>query len=261
MLKPSVSCRKCIISGGRADYSPEIMTTFGIEIFLGMKRKLLFHTGFWLVAVIVLGLIFKSGCSSYSVAFLYAAMILPAMLMASHLHRQLSFEDLWKGIWHSMCLCAAVLAAAYLGMGVCGWYLNKYTVGSIFMLNPVLLLFVIASCCLLEWVLEKHILAVAAQDDATADMVEFISERKKVEMEISRIKYIESNDSEVWVRCTGGESFRTKMNISRWESLLGERFERIHRSFLVNKDAITLSETTQVHLGEEVLPVSRKYRK
>lgn len=127
--------------------------------------------------------------------------------------------------------------------------------------GPVLLLFVIASCCLLEWVLEKHILAVAAQDDAAADMVEFISERKKVELEISRIKYIEYNDSEVWVRCTGGESSRTKMNISRWESLLGERFERIHRSFLVNKDAITLSETTQVHLGEEVLPVSRKYRK
>ena len=244
-----------------ADIYREIMTTFGEEFCLGMKRKILFHTGFWIVAVTVLALIFKSGCSSYGVAFLYAAMILPAMLMASHLHRQLSFEDLWRGAWHSMCLCAAVLAAAYLGMGVCGWFLKKYTVGSIFMLNPVLLLFVIASCCLLERVLEKHIFALAAQEEAAPEMVEFISERKKIELEISRIKYIESNDSEVWVRCTGGESYRTKMNISRWEALLGERFERIHRSFLVNKEAVTLSGTTEVHLGEEVLPVSRKYRK
>lgn len=226
-----------------------------------MKRKLLCEIGYWLGCVVVLGLVFKSGCSTWPVAFLYAVMILPAILLGNHMHRQLAFENFWKGFKHSLCLCGAVLAAAYLGMALCGWYLGKYSVGSIFMLNPVLLLLLIASFCLLFRVLEKRILAALAEDDAGEDDVEFISERKKVSLPVSQIRYIESNDAEVWVRCCDGESYRTKMNISRWEALLGPRFERIHRSFLVNKDAVTGWETTTVHLGEEVLPVSRKYRK
>lgn len=225
-----------------------------------MKKRLLSKIGFWLVAVIVLSLIFKSGCSTFAIAFLYSAMILPAMLLASHMHRQLSFENLWTGMWHSLCLCAAVLTAAYLGMGACGWYLGKYSVGSIFMLNPVLLLFVIASCCMLERVVEKYAYAGNPNAESIAQTVEFISERKKIEIEISRIKYIESNDTEVWVRCLDGESYRTKMNISRWEAVLGERFERVHRSYLVNKAVITGTEANQVHIGSEILPVSRKYK-
>lgn len=226
-----------------------------------MKRRLLYTTMYWLGCVLVLGLVFKSGCSTWSVAFLYAVMILPAMLLASHLHRQLSFEKLGKGVMHSICLCGAVLSAAYLGMAACGWYLGKYSVGGIFMLNPVLLLFLIASFCLLERVLEKRFLAAVEEDDAGAEDVEFISERKKVSLPVSHIRYIESNDAEVWVRCIGGNSYRTKMNISRWESLLGPRFVSIHRSFLVNKDAVTGWENTQVYLADDILPVSRKYRK
>ena len=122
-----------------------------------MKRKLLCEIGYWLGCVVVLGLVFKSGCSTWPVAFLYAVMILPAMLLGNHMHRQLAFENFWKGFNHSLCLCGAVLAAAYLGMALCGWYLGKYSVGSIFMLNPVLLLFLIASFCLLFRVLEKRI--------------------------------------------------------------------------------------------------------
>lgn len=226
-----------------------------------MKRSLLCEIGYWLGCVVVLGLVFKSGCSTWPVAFLYAVMILPAMLLASHMHRQLSFEKVGKGVMHSICLCGAVLSAAYLGMAVCGWYLGKYSVGGIFMLNPVLLLLIIASFCLLERVLEKRFMGQADDGESLPEVVEFISERKKVSLPVSHIRYIESNDAEVWVRCCDGESYRTKMNISRWEALLGPRFERIHRSFLVNKDAVTGWETASVHLGEEILPVSRKYRK
>ena len=47
--------------------------------------------------------------------------------------------------------------------------------------------------------------------------VEFISDRRRVRLETERISYLESNDSEVWIHTSTGESLRTKTKISQWE--------------------------------------------
>ena len=224
-----------------------------------MNRTIAFDIIFWIAGVLVISLIYMSGCDSFAVAFLYSSLMLPAMLMANILYKQISFENRMQGIKNAIWLGCAVVVTAYFGLCLSGWYLDKFAVGNIFMLNPVLIIFSIGSLCALNYLLREKIFKKKLEQEAE-ESVEFTSERRKISLQISKIKYIESNDSEVWVRCTGGESYRTKMNISRWEEFLSPKFVRVHRSFLVNKAHILSWEATQVHLPDEAIPISRKYR-
>lgn len=80
-------------------------------------------------------------------------------------------------------------------------------------------------------------------------------------LDASEILYVESLDTEVWVCATDNRKFRNKTGITQWENLLGEDFVRVHRSFVVKKDAIASVESELVKLqdGKEI-PVFRKYR-
>ena len=94
------------------------------------------------------------------------------------------------------------------------------------------------------------------------------------------ILYIESRDSEVLVFARDGRIYRNFTGITQWENLLGDGFLRIHRAFLVNISAVTLtspdaitvataspdtvtvadsSSSRQYPIVKE-LPVSRKYK-
>ena len=89
----------------------------------------------------------------------------------------------------------------------------------------------------------------------------FTSDYRKVTLDLSEIIYVESRDTEVWVYATEGRHYRNKTGISQWENLLGEDFIRVHRSFIVRKEAIqeTLSDSLTLADGTSI-PVSRKYR-
>jgi len=90
--------------------------------------------------------------------------------------------------------------------------------------------------------------------------VEFISDRRRVRLETERISYLESNDSEVWIHTSTGESLRTKTKISQWEQQLDDRFLRIHRSYIVNADRVARHTAGAVVVDDERSEVSRKYR-
>lgn len=90
--------------------------------------------------------------------------------------------------------------------------------------------------------------------------ITFFSDRKSVTLKLIDIAYIESNDTEVRVISTFGESYRNKTGIGQWENLLGDRFLRIHRSYLVNITLASLIDPSTVSVGETHLPVSRKYK-
>ena len=57
-----------------------------------------------------------------------------------------------------------------------------------------------------------------------------------------------------------GTLYRNKTPISQWESVLGYRFIRSHRAFLVNLDCISGLDSDCLSVGMETVPVSRKYR-
>ena len=85
-------------------------------------------------------------------------------------------------------------------------------------------------------------------------------DRRRVRLETERISYLESNDSEVWIHTSTGESLRTKTKISQWEQQLDDRFLRIHRSYIVNADRVARHTAGAVVVDGRTLEVSRKYR-
>ena len=62
------------------------------------------------------------------------------------------------------------------------------------------------------------------------------------------------------VIATGDRRFRNKTPISQWEAILSPHFLRIHRSYLVNKEAITRVDGDLLYVNDIELPISRKYK-
>ena len=71
---------------------------------------------------------------------------------------------------------------------------------------------------------------------------------------------MEANDATTTVVATGDRRFKNITPISQWEAILKPHFIRIHRSYLVNKDAITRVDGDLLFVDEIELPVSRKYK-
>ena len=91
--------------------------------------------------------------------------------------------------------------------------------------------------------------------------ITFCSDRKRVSLLPSEIVYVESCDTEVLIHASDGRKLRNKTGIAKWESVLGEPFIRIHRAFLVNSNYVSSYKSDTLIVGEETLPVSRKYQK
>lgn len=90
--------------------------------------------------------------------------------------------------------------------------------------------------------------------------ITFLSDRRSVTLLTSEILYVESNDTITILHAAGGSSFKNRTPISQWESILDTEFVRIHRSFLVNRSAITAVDKDALYIGDVELPVSRKYK-
>lgn len=88
----------------------------------------------------------------------------------------------------------------------------------------------------------------------------FVSERRKVTLELASIVYVESNDTEVLLHTADGAAYRTRTRISQWEQQLDDRFVRVHRAYIVNADRITGMTGQSVEIGGMQIEFSRKYR-
>ncbi len=84
--------------------------------------------------------------------------------------------------------------------------------------------------------------------------------KKRVKIKLDEILYVESRKEYVRI-FVGQTSYLTKFPISNLENELPrDRFVRIHRSFMVNKQRITAFSSSEVEIGELRLPVGRSYR-
>ncbi len=91
--------------------------------------------------------------------------------------------------------------------------------------------------------------------------MEFVSNRKRINLYVRDILYVESCDTEVWIHTLAGESHRSRTNISSWQRELGDDFLRIHRSYLINLNSLQSIENSTVRLSTGLqLEVSRSYR-
>lgn len=90
--------------------------------------------------------------------------------------------------------------------------------------------------------------------------ITFTSEYKKVSLRKEEILYVESHDSEVWIITRDGRQYRNRNGITQWENLLGASFLRIHRSYLVSMADAVMASPDTVSIGDQTIPVSRKYK-
>lgn len=221
------------------------------------NRQLYIEIGYITSWIVLLSLIFLSYSGRFGEAVYYATSYMPGFILA-----KLLCKDALKGkktevVRNIIFMSTAVCVSVYLCIFLTGFSLNDYNVSLSFFCNPVLILLLAAIYCFVGKKINK--IFKAPQNEPKT--VEFISERKKVILEISAIKYVESNNDCVYVKCTNGLSYRTKRKISSWEEFLGEGFVRVHRAFLVNRSHVERCNGSSVHIAGEDIPCSRSFDK
>lgn len=215
---------------------------------------------FWCASVLLLSGVLRSVAQDYYSSFLLAIALLPGVIAAKLLLKEIDFNARKSALLHSIYLALITLLIEYLSILFVHLYLYNFglTVESEILFNPFFLWLIMICLLSLEKLIEiKYLPAEKVEEDR---VIEFTSERKKISMPVDSIIFIESRDYEVWVRCIDGVSYRTKMNISHWEEVLDSRFTRVHRSYLVNKKHITKTESNCVYAGGKSIEISRKYK-
>lgn len=125
------------------------------------------------------------------------------------------------------------------------------------MINPVFISIMIAVLAIGDFAFEKWL---DRKFTYQSKPISFLSERKKISLLLDDILFVESNDDFTIIVAIDGSRYKNKTPISKWEDVLGSRFIRIHRSYLVNKSRIDNISSESVSINNYELPISRKYR-
>ena len=224
-----------------------------------MNRTILITISYWMLAVVVIAGILLSLGYPFSLGMLMGSLFLPGTFVVKYMLPKVMKEDGRKRIFNAVFLFLAVAVIEFLIIvSVHMWMSgNPYPSIAGVLVNPIFVAVIITLLCLGDWYLSKYLSAVLPEDKT----IIFISDRHKISLLPSEIIYVESNDREVSVVATEGRIFRNKTGISQWESILGDDFLRIHRSYIVNRASIVSVDKEYVYIADCQLPISRKYYK
>ena len=224
-----------------------------------MNRTILIPASYWILAVMIIAMILLSLGYPFALGLLMGSLFLPGTFIVKFLLPKAIKEEGGKRIFSSVFLFMGVAVLEFLLIVSVHIWISDHPYPSIagVLVNPMFVAVVITMLCLGDWYLSKYLSAILP-DDRT---ITFISDRHKVSILPSEIIYVESNDREVSVVATDGRTYRNKTGISQWESILGDDFIRIHRSYIVNRSSITSVDKEYVWIGDYQLPISRKYYK
>ena len=225
-----------------------------------MKRLLVIS--YWVLSVLLVSLIVTSLGYGFLEALLIGTMFLPGALAARYFFPKVDFKDRKTGIRDTVFIVLGILIAEMLLFVIAEYYIdylrqNWLTPPPQILTNPIfitLILTILATGCYFfeSWLDKKRPTPPAP--------IKFTSERKPVTLSLDEILYVESNDDVTIVYATEGRCYRNITPISRWEAILKPHFLRIHRSYLVNRTAVTGVDVDLLYIGETQLPISRKYR-
>lgn len=227
-------------------------------------KRLLLTLLYWFAALFAVALVLSSLSYSFSEALFLACMFLPGSLCARFFWPKAaghSSPHAWSNI---LFLVLGILIGELLLIMLANMVLLYFQqqVGGIpevpnILVNPIFILLLLANIVagdmfLSRWLKKRY--------PDKLRHITFVSNRRSITLPLVEIRYVESNDTEVWIYATQERKFRNKTPISQWERILGDGFVRIHRSYLVNRDAITGTAADSLLVGETQLPISRKYR-
>jgi two-component system, LytTR family, response regulator len=84
-------------------------------------------------------------------------------------------------------------------------------------------------------------------------------DRKQVKILLEEILYIEGLKDYIKIHLSHEQQI-VKHTISSFEALLDNRFLRIHKSFIINKDKITAYTKNDIEIGKTEIPIGEQYR-
>ncbi len=97
-------------------------------------------------------------------------------------------------------------------------------------------------------------------DSVSTDAFIYIrKDRKQVKVQLKSILYIESLKDYIKIHLEG-ENHMTKHSISSFEEKLDNRFIRVHRSYIINKDKITAYTKNDIEIGSIEIPIGENFR-
>ena len=106
-----------------------------------------------------------------------------------------------------------------------------------------------------------ELLRKSSASDASVDRIFVRSEYRLLQIELSRVLYIEGLKDYVKIYLEGEERpVLSLMSMKKLEEMLpADRFVRVHRSFIVHADKIKVIERNRIVFGKEYIPISENY--
>ena len=107
-----------------------------------------------------------------------------------------------------------------------------------------------------------ELLRKSSASDASVDRIFVRSEYRLLQIELSRVLYIEGLKDYVKIYLEGEERpVLSLMSMKKLEEMLpADRFVRVHRSFIVHADKIKVIERNRIVFGKEYIPISENYK-
>ena len=231
-----------------------------------MKRLL--TISYWIVSILLVAVCLSSLGYRFLEALFIGSVFLPGALAARFFFPKVNFKDRWSGVKETVYIVLGILALEILLFLIAHFCILTFRgnlPGAIedlpdlprILSNPVFIAIILTSlaagCHFFEAWLDKRF-------PSRPGTISFVSDRKPVTLPLNEILYVESNDDATTVVASGGRRFKNYTPISQWEAILAPHFIRIHRSFLVNKTAITRIDVDILYIDDIQLPISRKYK-
>ena len=225
-----------------------------------MKRFLIIS--YWVVSILLVAVVLTSVGYRFLEALFIGSMFLPGALAAKF------FFPKVRGVKDTVFLVLGIMAGEMLLFLIAHYIILTFRnnlplpMGDWpdlpqILTNPVFIALILTALAAGSYFFERWLDRKRPTKPAP---ITFTSDRKPVTLPLGEILYVESNDDITTVIATGDRRFRNKTPISQWEAILKPHFIRIHRSYLVNKDAITRVDGDLLFVDDIELPISRKYK-
>ena len=206
-----------------------------------MKRFLVIS--FWVVSILLVAIVLTSLGYRFLEALFIGSMFLPGALAAKY------FFPKVRGVKDTVFVTLGILAGEMLLFLIAHFTILTFRQdlpGAVMewpdiphiLTNPVFIAIILTALAAGSYFFESWLDRTRPSRPAP---ITFTSDRKPVTLPLEEILYVESNDDITTVIATG-------------------HFLRIHRSYLVNKEAITGVDGDLLYVNDIELPISRKYK-
>ena len=227
-----------------------------------MKRLLVIS--YWVLSILLVAVILTSLGYRFMEAVFIGTVFLPGALAAKYFFPKVDFSSRKSGVKDTVFIVLGILVAEIFLFLMTHYYIQRFrenmdewTALPDILSNPVFIAVIITALAAGSYFFERWL---DRKRPTAPAPITFTSDRKPVTLPLDEILYVESNDATTTVVATGARRFKNITPISQWEAILKPQFMRIHRSYLVNKTAISRVDGDLLYVEDIELPISRKYK-